>query len=190
MKPNNILIAIAVISIYDHASGLLQNHRLKAIMPISSEITVSKESSYSSANVKLSKLKAVTKSQNDHGNSPAFTLKKGNPYDVHVYYSNEDQRREAMELRDKMKETFQWMRFYSPKDRPIGPHPVPMWEADFGSYENRYRWTEVRKFIEEEHGNLSVLIHPHSLDGDYADHTRNAFWAVNILELRIGGWKR
>jgi DOPA 4,5-dioxygenase len=94
-----------------------------------------------------------------------------------------------MELREKMQEKFQWMRFYTPKGRPIGPHPVPMWEADFGSYENRNLWSDVRDFIEEEHGNLSVLIHPHSLDGDYADHTKNSFWAGEVLDLRIQGWK-
>ena len=37
---------------------------------------------------------------------------------------------------------------------------------------------------------VSVLVHPHSLDGDYADHTKNAFWVGDVLELRIQGWKR
>ena len=35
-------------------------------------------------------------------------------------------------------------------DRPIGPHPIPMWEADFSSYENRDRWDEVRAWLESE----------------------------------------
>lgn len=131
-------------------------------------------------------------SDDDQQNTPkhSYTLKERNPYDVHVYYDGPNERQEAMDLREKMQNKFPWMRFYNPKDRPIGPHPIPMWEADFGSYENRSRWNEVRDFIEEEHGNLSVLIHPHSLDGDYADHTKNAFWAGHILDLRIQGWKR
>mmetsp|Transcript_9966 Transcript_9966/g.14668 ORF Transcript_9966/g.14668 Transcript_9966/m.14668 type:complete len:209 (+) Transcript_9966:155-781(+) len=122
--------------------------------------------------------------------SQSFTLKQRNPYDVHVYYNGPDEHKIAMALREKMQEKFQWMRFYNPKDRPIGPHPVPMWEADFGSYEHRDKLSEVRDFIEEEHGDLSVLIHPHSLDGDYADHTKHAFWAGEILELRIAGWEQ
>lgn len=125
----------------------------------------------------------------DDQNAQSFQLKQRNPFDVHVYYDGVDERQEAMELREKMQEKFQWMRFYTPKGRPIGPHPVPMWEADFGSYENRNLWSDVRDFIEEEHGNLSVLIHPHSLDGDYADHTKNSFWAGEVLDLRIQGWK-
>mmetsp|Transcript_20023 Transcript_20023/g.29044 ORF Transcript_20023/g.29044 Transcript_20023/m.29044 type:complete len:201 (-) Transcript_20023:62-664(-) len=123
-------------------------------------------------------------------NAQPFTLKQRNPYDVHVYYSGPNERDEAMKLREKMQEKFKWMRFYSPKDRPIGPHPIPMWEADFGAYENRHMWSEVCDFIEEEHGNLSVLIHPHSLDGDYADHTKNALWVGDILVLQIEGWRQ
>ncbi len=144
----------------------------------------------------LTKMKFATESSgstsnsDEPQNSQSFTLKQRNPYDVHVYYNGPDERQAAMALREKMQEKFQWMRFYNPKDRPIGPHPVPMWEADFGAYENRNKWNEVRDFIDEEHGDLSVLIHPHSLDGDYADHTKNAFWAGEILELRIAGWER
>lgn len=122
--------------------------------------------------------------------SQSFTLKERNPYDVHVYYDGPSERQAALELREKMYKEFTWMRFYNPKDRPIGPHPVPMWEADFGGYENRHLWRDVRDFVEREHGNLSVLIHPHSIDGDYLDHTKNAFWAGDVLELKIQGWRR
>jgi len=120
-----------------------------------------------------------------------YTLKKRNPYDVHVYYTNQSQQRvEAMALRQLMTDTFPWMNFYNPKDRPIGPHPLPMWEADFGAYDNRNRLGEVYALLKKEHGNLSVLIHPHSIDGDYEDHTRHALWFGEVLELRIGGWRR
>jgi 2-polyprenyl-6-methoxyphenol hydroxylase-like FAD-dependent oxidoreductase len=120
----------------------------------------------------------------------SYTLKRRNPYDVHVYYSDAESRARAMELRESMQVRFPWMRFHRPFDRPIGPHPVPMWEADFASYENRDRWDEVRAWLEEEAGNLSVLIHPHSTDSDYDDHTKNAHWVGEALELRIKGWER
>jgi len=119
-----------------------------------------------------------------------YILKKRNPFDVHVYYDGPEAETEAMALREKMMEKFRFMRFYTPRGRPIGPHPVPMWEADFGGYENRHRWDEVRTFLERGHGDLSVLIHPHSMDGDYADHTRNALWAGAPLKLRIQGWEQ
>jgi len=118
-----------------------------------------------------------------------YTLKKRNPYDVHVYYADQPQREEATALRDTMTRTFPWMNFYRPKNGPIGPHPIPMWEADFGGYENRDRLGEVCDFLERERGSLSVLVHPHSADEDYTDHTRHALWFGAVLELRIGGWR-
>ena len=97
--------------------------------------------------------------------------------------------KEAMALRTKMQENFQWMTFYSPHDIPIGPHPVAMWEAGFSSHKNRNRLGDVRDFIEKKHGNLSVLIHPHSLDGIYVDHTKYTFCAGKVLDLQLELWK-
>jgi DOPA 4,5-dioxygenase len=112
-----------------------------------------------------------------------------------------------MELRDRMRARFPWMRFHRPHDRPIGPHPLPMWEADFASYEHRDRWDEVRGWLEGTMGGVgteevgaggdaappllpAVLIHPHSTDGDYADHTKHAHWVGEALELRREGGER
>ena len=114
-----------------------------------------------------------------------YELRKRNPYDVHVYYTIPDQQEEALKLREKMNVEFPWMRFYQPRNRPIGPHPIPMFEADFGQYENSIHLDKVCEFLEKEHGNLSVLIHPHSTDGAYADHTRNAIWFGSTLNLRL-----
>ena len=58
-------------------------------------------------------------------------------------------------------------------------------QCDFASYENRDRWGEVSSFVAANHGNLSVLIHPHSTEGALADHTQHAFWAGEPLPLRI-----
>mmetsp|Transcript_681 Transcript_681/g.1638 ORF Transcript_681/g.1638 Transcript_681/m.1638 type:complete len:197 (-) Transcript_681:158-748(-) len=132
----------------------------------------------------------VEESIRDDDTSHSYVLKQRNPYDVHVYYGNTEEQEAAMELRQKMMKAFPWMRFYGPKGFPIGPHPVPMWEADFGNYENRNQWTTVRDFILDNNPeNLSILIHPHSVDGDYADHTKHAFWTGEKLELRIRGWR-
>lgn len=117
-----------------------------------------------------------------------YTLRNRNPFDVHVYYDTDKSREEAMLLREKMSLQFPWMRFHGPKDRPIGPHPVPMWEADFHEFVNKDKWEEVVDFINKEHGDLSVLIHPYSTDGDFADHTKNACWVGTSLKLRLQGW--
>ena len=66
-----------------------------------------------------------------------------------------------------------------------------MWEADFGAYEHRHKLSAVRDFLLQNNPtNLSILVHPHSTSGDYADHTAHALWAGEPLELRIGRWKR
>jgi aromatic ring-cleaving dioxygenase len=119
-----------------------------------------------------------------------YTLKVRNPYDVHVYFETQEQFEEALKLREKMTFEFSWMRFYSPKTVPIGPHPLPMWEADFGSYDNRDKLGDVRQFLRSHHGELSIMIHPHSTDGDYADHTEHIIWFGTPLDLRIQGWQR
>ena len=112
------------------------------------------------------------------------------PFDVHVYFSSDDERAHALTMREKMQARFPWMRYYGPKDRPIGPHPVPMWEADFAKWEHRDRWGAVVAFVEAERGPCSVLIHPYSTDGDYKDHTTNAYWAGPPLQLRIRSEKK
>ena len=114
-----------------------------------------------------------------------FELRDRNPFDVHVYYSDDATRERAMVMRGRMQAAFPWMRFYSPKGRPIGPHPSPMWEADFGDASNADRWGAVVAWLEAERNGLSVLVHPHSTDGGYADHTRHAFWAGEPLKLKI-----
>ena len=119
-----------------------------------------------------------------------YTLKVRNPYDVHVYYETQEQFEQALKLREKMNSEFPWMRFYNPKAVPIGPHPLPMWEADFGSYDNRDKLGDVRQFLRSHHGDLSIMIHPHSTDGDYADHTEHIIWFGTPLHLRIEGWQR
>jgi aromatic ring-cleaving dioxygenase len=120
----------------------------------------------------------------------SYTLKPRNPYDVHVYYDTPEQFQQALKLREEMKVVFPWMRFYNPKSTPIGPHPVPMWEADFGSYENRDQLEGVCQFLQQHHDQLSIMIHPHSTDGDYADHTEHIIWFGSALKLRIDGWRR
>ena len=43
----------------------------------------------------------------------------------------------------------------------------------------------VQHWLQQERGTLSVLIHPHSTDGAWADHTRHAVWLGTPLQLRL-----
>ena len=186
-----VVIAVAAIASQDHA------HSYAFLPPDLGSAARSAHSVPRSTAIEatFAEYDETTASDDDDPQSPlaagSYTLKRRNPYDVHVYHDGTTERREkAMDLREKMMQEFQWMRFYPPKDRLVGPHPAPMWEADFGAYENRRELSNVKDFIGREGGNLSVLIHPHSTDGDYADHTVNAWWAGEVLRLRIQGWDR
>lgn len=65
-------------------------------------------------------------------------------------------------------------------DRPIGPHPVPMFEVDFHSEVA----VELAPFLEKEREGLSILIHPVS-EEEVMDHTERAVWMGKKLELNI-----
>lgn len=65
-------------------------------------------------------------------------------------------------------------------DRPIGPHPLPMFEVDFRSEVAR----ELVPFLEVEREGLSILIHPVSED-EVKDHSERAVWLGEKLDLNL-----
>ncbi len=97
---------------------------------------------------------------------------------IHIYF-NEAAKDHAMELRRLIAEEFPDLRLGSVHDDPVGPHPM-------GSYlvllpEDRE--DEVRSFLEKNHGDLSILIHPLSGD-DAIDHKdENIDWIGKPVAL-------
>lgn len=101
--------------------------------------------------------------------------------DVHIYYlqSNESQTKYAQELWERIRREFPELRIYRVWDRPIGPHPVAMFEvnvhtpAQFGAF---IPWLAVWR------GPLSALIHPNTTEeGSHGEieernHTERATW--------------
>ena len=64
-------------------------------------------------------------------------------------------------MREKMIKLFPDINVYDMCDRPVGPHPIPMFEADVSTPEQYWK---VRNWIEANHGDLTVLVHPHTGD--------------------------
>lgn len=99
----------------------------------------------------------------------------------HIYFTPET-RETADRLRQKIITIFgdrtQISRLI---DRPIGPHPLPMFEVDFLSP----LAGEFAPFLEREREGLSVLIHPVSED-EVKDHVERSVWLGEKLELNIG----
>jgi len=112
-----------------------------------------------------------------------------NPYDVHFYFTQADTD-SALSIRTSMKERFPELRFFEPHHQPIGPHPVPMWEADFFNLKDQPEkvkpyLSEVIEWLKLNRGSHNVLIHPHTSEGAKADHTKNAIWIGEPVPLLL-----
>ncbi len=75
-------------------------------------------------------------------------------FDAHIYFSIEELEK-AQKLRDQMKSHFAGVTFFVGDmiDVPIGPHPTPMFEANFP----QDIFTEVVLWLMKERGALAFL---------------------------------
>lgn len=97
-------------------------------------------------------------------------------YHAHVYWQNESQRREALLLRQPLAEL--GCQLGTIWDRPIGPHPLPMYQVNYNS--------NIAEEVEQILGTtkLDILLHEDTGD-DVRDHTKGARWINNRLILDI-----
>ncbi|RMD44739.1 hypothetical protein DV735_g279, partial [Chaetothyriales sp. CBS 134920] len=107
-------------------------------------------------------------------------------FDIHIYFyqNNAAQVEYAKALWKRIRYEFPELRVYRVWDRPIGPHPVNMFEvniltpAQFGAF---VPWLVINR------GPLSALVHPNSEDGDeIRDHTQRAAWLGDRIPLDLG----
>lgn len=100
-------------------------------------------------------------------------------YDIHVYWADADQRKEAAAIKNMLTglniHTFEMI------DKPIGPHPLPMFEA----HVNDNDLVTVEQEIEKIRKLCSVLIHEKTGNPMY-DHTYGVRWLGKTLTLDIG----
>jgi len=104
-------------------------------------------------------------------------------YHAHIYYDAET-RPIAERLREAIGNHFgvelgRW------RDEPVGPHPVPMYQAAFPAAE----FPRIVPWLMLNRGGLSVLVHPQTEDA-YDDHTIHALWLGTPLPLRVEGLRR
>lgn len=99
-------------------------------------------------------------------------------YHAHVYYAP-DTRAIAEQLRESVGASFtvtlgRW------HDRPVGPHPVPMFQIAFavGEFPRLLPWLMLNR------NGLSILVHPLTGD-DVDDHSSFALWLGPPLPLRL-----
>jgi DOPA 4,5-dioxygenase len=113
---------------------------------------------------------------------------------VHIYYlvNNKEQSTYAQELWERIRREFPELRIYRVWDRPIGPHPVAMFEVNlhtpsqFGAFVS---WLAIWR------GPLSALVHPNTVeDGNEGEieqrnHTERAIWMGERFPLDLGIFK-
>lgn len=97
-------------------------------------------------------------------------------YHAHVYWHNEDQRRRSLDLRAQL--TALGCELGRIMDRPIGPHPLPMYQVNYSS-ENS---AAVEQLLAGT--GLDILLHEDTGD-DMRDHTVGARWIGQPLKLDL-----
>jgi len=106
-------------------------------------------------------------------------------FDIHIYHfqNNSDQVAFAKALWERIRREFPELRIYRFFDRPVGPHPIAMFEvnlftpAQFGAF---IPWLVIHR------GPLSVLIHPNTASEENEwNHTQRAMWLGERIPLDL-----
>lgn len=97
-------------------------------------------------------------------------------YHAHIYWQNEDQRRESLHLRQPLQNL--GCVLGTIHDEPIGPHPCAMYQVNYTS--------DIAKEVETllYKAKLHILLHEDTGD-DVRDHTEGARWIGRPLVLNI-----
>ena len=105
-------------------------------------------------------------------------------YHAHVYYDLSASRLDAVQLAEQIALFFP-VKLTQLFDKPVGPHPWPMFEAAF---EVSLFATFVPWLMLNRRG-LNILVHPNT-DDMYADHVIQPLWLGEKLPLKAEGMPR
>lgn len=99
-------------------------------------------------------------------------------YHAHLYF-DERNYKSASSVREALfSQQFPGLRVFPLVTRPIGPHPLPMFEIHFTDK----IFLEVKAWLEKNRGNHTVLIHEET-GFDHRDHSEGALWLGPPLSL-------
>ncbi|KAF8518041.1 DOPA-like domain-containing protein [Hysterangium stoloniferum] len=109
-----------------------------------------------------------------YDNFPEPFIKHNNGFDFHIYYQPGNQKdiEYAKALHERIRREFPELRIYRFWEKPVGPHPVPMFEVNVF---NPHQTGALFSFLAVNRGPCSVLIHPNTGD-PHRDHTELATW--------------
>lgn len=99
-------------------------------------------------------------------------------YHAHIYYDPATTKPVAARLRDAIGANFS-TRLGRWHDKPVGPHPIAMYQVAFAVEE----FARLVPWLMLNREGLTVLVHPETGD-DYVDHTDSAIWLGAPLPLK------
>ena len=98
-------------------------------------------------------------------------------YHAHIYWKHIGERVQALSLRSQLKEL--GCDLGKVHDRPIGPHPLPMYQAMYDSSDQ----PEVESLLRTQ--TMSILLHEDIGVDHVRDHTDGARWINKPLDLNL-----
>ena len=99
---------------------------------------------------------------------------------AHIYFSDAAERAAALLLREEIGARFA-VALGRVHDRPIGPHPTPMYQVAF----DRASFEQVVPWLMLNRRGLTVFVHPNTRD-ERRDHLVHALWMGRMLEIDAG----
>ncbi len=114
-------------------------------------------------------------------------VKGQNPFDVHVYFKSDAEAALAATLKTRLLARFAWLKAGRWNDSAslISPHPLPMFEVFGGEPKNVEKVNDVIEWLDANRGELSVLIHPNTTDGNVQDHCVHRVWLGEPVAIRV-----
>jgi len=100
-------------------------------------------------------------------------------YHAHIYYRDSGEKVVAAQLREALEQKFD-VRMGRWCDEPVGPHPLPMFQAAFAPDQ----FPAIVPWLMLNRDGLTILVHPETGD-DVPDHRDHAFWLGAKLDLDI-----
>lgn len=101
-------------------------------------------------------------------------------YHAHIYF-DESRREAAVALRAKLlEENISVAEVFFLVDKPVGPHPLPMFQISF----TQPQYVALIDWLEKHRQGLSILIHP-ELEDELMGHTEKANWLGVELALNL-----